>query len=839
MKDNNKNEMKLDFDKAKEELKESFTRRMLHSLGTYLPKSSKREKFVALSYAIRDKLITKWHDTQGLYYDNNPKRVYYLSMEFLMGRTLGNALINLDFDGIAQEAMKELGISLEELEDLEWDAGLGNGGLGRLAACFLDSMATLGLPAYGYGIRYEFGMFEQKIVGNKQHEIPDTWLRHGYPFELEKFETNYVIHFGGHVQQFPDSSGNLQSRWIDCDQVMAKAYDTPIPGYQTNTVNTLRLWSARATREFNLKHFDNGDFVGALNQKNLSETISKVLYPNDNTWQGKKLRLTQQYFMVSASIQDILKRFLNCKDKIENLHNKIVIQLNDTHPTLGIPELMRILLDHYHMSWDQAFNITKNCFAYTNHTILPEAIEKWSVHLFEEMLPRHLQIIYEINSRFLDQVSKKFPGDFDRYSRMSIIDERDGKKVNMAHLAMVGSFSINGVAQLHSDLLKSTIFKDYYEMYPEKFNNKTNGVTPRRWIKKANPQMSDLITSKIGPLWIKDLSQIKKLETYARNEEFGQQWAQIKRNNKENLAKLILQKCHIEVNPDSLFDVQVKRIHEYKRQLLNVLHCIHLYHQIKDNPHKDFVPRTVIFGGKAAPGYFMAKLIINLINNVADVINNDPKIKGLLKLVFIPNYGVTLAQTIIPGTDLSEQISTAGYEASGTGNMKFAMNGALTIATLDGANVEMKEVLGDDNIIIFGNTVEDLEKIKSQGYNPRDYYENDIELKRILDDLSKGYFSPHERGLFQPIIDELLNHGDRYFHLADFRYYISAQHKVSELYQNQKIWREKSILNCCRMSKFSSDRTILEYAQEIWKVEPCQLIKHDDHGHKLGLCSNY
>ena len=806
-----------------EYIKKIFKRRLEQSVGAYFPVATKRERFTALAYAVRDQLVSKWLNTQINYYKKNPKRIYYMSAEFLMGRTLGNALLNRRIRMATKEAMMQLNMSLNELEELENDAGLGNGGLGRLAACFLDSMATLNLPAYGYGIRYEFGMFYQKIVNGKQVEGPDTWLRHGHPFEIEKNEITYFVNFGGSVQKYNDEHGHLKCQWINFEQVIAKAFDTPIPGYDTETVNTLRLWSSRATREFNLEIFDAGDYTGAVFEKSLTESISKVLYPNDNTILGKHLRFKQQYFLVSASMQDILRRYQTLGDSLDKIPDKMVIQLNDTHPTLAIPEFMRLLLDHWNLGWDEAWNITKNTFAFTNHTLLPEAMEKWPVVFFKTILPRHLDIIYEINQRFLDNVIAKFPGDFDRVRRMSIIHENQEKEVNMVHLAMVCSFSINGVAKIHSELLKAEVFKDFYHFFPEKFNNKTNGVTPRRWMRKANSQMSQLVSEAIGKGWVKDLEKIKDLEKFAKDTEFQKKWFQVKKFNKERLALIIKEKCQMEVNPDSMFDVHVKRIHEYKRQFLNIMHCIYYYHQIKNNPQKIFVPRTIVFGGKAAPGYHMAKLIINLINNVAQVVNQDPATKNLFKIVFIPNYGVSLAEMIIPGADLSQQISTAGFEASGTGNMKFAMNGALTIGTLDGANIEMRDEIGNENIFIFGKTVAELRELSRNGYNPFDYYHQDFELKQILDEIKNGYFSPHDRSLFHPLINQVLQNGDRFFHLADFRLYIDTQAKVNELYKKPAEWQEKSILNVARMSQFSSDRTIKEYAKEIWKVEPCEV----------------
>ncbi|MBF0441011.1 MAG: glycogen/starch/alpha-glucan phosphorylase [Oligoflexales bacterium] len=808
-----------------EKFKKEFVKRMEISCATYLPKSTTREKYMALAYAVRDNLMANWIKTRNVYYDSNDKRVHYLSMEFLMGRALGNYIVNLSIEDTVKKAMEDLGFSLENLEDVEWDAGLGNGGLGRLAACFLDSMATMNLPAYGYGIRYEFGMFEQKIVNNKQMEYPDTWLRHGYPFEIQRSEETYFVNFGGRVVTIQDTSDEedgprTRHNWIDTEQVLAVPYDIPIPGYATDNVNTLRLWSSRATREFNLKTFDDGDYMGAVDDKNLSETISKVLYPNDNKFIGKQLRFKQQYFMISATIQDILTKFKKRGNPINALPSKVVIQLNDTHPTLAIPELMRILLDIEKLPWDRAWELTTRTFAFTNHTVLPEALEKWNVKMFEEMLPRHMQIVYEINRRFLDEVAARFPGDFARRERMSIIEEGDEKRVRMANLAVVCCFSVNGVAELHTRLIKESIFSDFYEMFPEKFNNKTNGITPRRWLRKANPQLSGLISKSISSKWVKNLDLLRELEKFSKDKAFLDRWMNIKRENKANLGKLIEEKCGVRVHCDALFDVQVKRIHEYKRQLLNVLHCIHYYFQIKDNKNIDFVPRTAIFAGKAAPGYYMAKLIIQLINCVGSVINKDTTIKDKLKIVFLPNYGVTLAEKIIPAADLSEQISTAGLEASGTGNMKFALNGALTIGTLDGANIEIMEEVGSENIFIFGYKDCEIRKMREQGYNPWDVYNSNPNLQRVLNSIRDGFFSANDPGLFKPVFDTLLTWGDHYFHLADFASYIETQEKVSLLYGNKYEWHEKGVLNSARMGKFSSDRVVAEYSRDIWGVKP-------------------
>ncbi len=804
--------------------KKSFEQRMALSIAQDMGHSSDLDKFRALAFAVRDELISKWLKTQQTYYQKNPKRIYYLSLEFLMGRTLGNAVINLDLEEIIRSSMEKLGLSMEDLAEIEWDAGLGNGGLGRLAACFLDSMATLELPAYGYGMRYEYGMFKQKIEKLQQQEYPDNWLRYGNPWEIQRTTHHYKVHFMGRINNYMDRNGYQHCEWVDTETVIAVAYDFPIPGFKSNTVNTLKLWAASSTREFNLQTFNAGDYIGAVLNKSQSESISKVLYPNDNNYEGKELRLKQQYFMVSASLQDILFRLVKCGNSAKELPQKAVIQLNDTHPSIAIPELMRILLDEFDFTWDDAWDITTRTFAYTNHTVLPEALETWPVSMVEKILPRHMQIIFEINQRFLDLVAAIFPGDFDRRKRMSIIGEGNTKNIRMAHLAIVGSFSVNGVAELHSKLLQQGIFRDFYVMFPEKFNNKTNGVTPRRWIRKANPGLSDLISSKIGQAWMKDLYELKKLETYIDDEDFIKNWSQVKANNKKALADIIRRKCHVDVNPESLFDVQVKRIHEYKRQLLNILHVITLYNRIKAKKTEGMVPRTVIFGGKAAPGYQMAKNIIHLINAVANLVNRDRSIGDMLKVVFIPNYGVSLAEKIIPGSDLSEQISTAGMEASGTGNMKFALNGALTIGTLDGANIEILDEVGKDNIFIFGNTAEEITELRNTGYHPSVFYEKDQELNFALDQIRKGFFSPNDPSLFVPIFECLMAECAPYFVLADYRSYLDCQSQVSETYKDQNRWQKMAILNVARMGKFSTDRTIREYSNDIWNVQPCPVV---------------
>ncbi len=806
-----------------EQLKNDFKRHMALTVAHDLANSSALDRYTALAHTVRDRIISRWVKTQDSYYHENPKRIYYFSLEFLMGRTLGNALLNLDLTDEIREAMTELGYSLEDLAEIEWDAGLGNGGLGRLAACFLDSMATLDLPAYGFGIRYEYGMFKQAIQKLQQTESPDNWLRYGNPWEFQRAQDIELVQFYGQTHKYSDKHGKRRTEWVNTDNVVALAYDIPIPGYGTNTVNSLKLWSATSSREFNLQSFNTGDYIGSIVDKHQSEILSKVLYPNDTSYQGKELRLKQQYFMVSASLKNLLARHERCGDNIRDLPDKVVIQLNDTHPAIAIPELMRILLDGYRMNWRESWKICTGTFAYTNHTVLPEALEKWPAELMQNLLPRHLEIIYEINYHFLDEVNVAFPGDTERRQRMSIVEESDNKQICMAHLAIVGSFSVNGVAELHSKLLKDGIFSDFYQMQPQKFNNKTNGITPRRWLKKANPRLSDLISSKIGNGWVKDLEEIKALEDFSGDADFVAEWQAVKLDNKKQLARIILETCHVETNPESIFDVQVKRIHEYKRQLLNIMHVIALYNRLKSGSGDDLTPRTVIFGGKAAPGYQRAKDIIYLINSVANLVNRDPEIGDRLKVVFLPNYGVSLAEKIFPGSDLSEQISTAGMEASGTGNMKFSLNGALTIGTLDGANIEIMEEVAEENIFIFGKTEAELSEMRHNGYQAKNYYDQDDELRNVLDQIRDGYFSSSNPGLFSSIFNNLVHEGDYYFHLADFRSYVDCQNRVAAVFRDSRKWHEMAILNVARMSKFSSDRVIRQYADEIWKVKPCPL----------------
>ncbi len=781
----------------------------------------------AVSLSVRDRMIRKWLRTQNQYYKNDVKRVYYLSMEFLMGRLLGNALINLGFYDECNDILKEMGYDLDSIIEVENDMGLGNGGLGRLAACFLDSMATLELPAFGYGIRYEYGIFAQDIINGYQVERPDNWLHFGSPWEIIRPEYTYKIKFYGNVEHYTDNKGKDVYLWLHTYDVLAVAYDVPIPGYNNNTCNNLRLWEAKATHDFDFSSFNEGDYIKAVENKYETENISKVLYPNDNTVAGKELRLKQQYFFVSASLQDIIRRYKVKHKDFKLFAEKNSLQLNDTHPSIAIPELMRILIDEEHLEWDEAWRLTSNTFAYTNHTVLNEALERWSVALFGKLLPRHLQIIYEINARFLDKVRMYYQNDFYKLSNMSVIEEGDDKKIRMANLAIVGSYSVNGVAALHTQILQNKIFRDFYDFEPYKFNNKTNGITQRRWLKKANPFLSDVITNKIGNNWITNLYELKKLEEYSENEDFHRLWNEAKQINKSRLINYIEHNYPIRINPNSIFDVQIKRIHEYKRQLLNVIHIVSLYNRIKHNPNIDFVPRTMIFSGKAAPGYFIAKRIIKLIHSVADTINNDPYIGDKLKIVFIKNYSVTLAELIIPASDLSEQISTAGYEASGTGNMKFQLNGALTIGTLDGANIEMLEEVGNENIYIFGLTSNEVSDLHQNNYNPYDYYYNNPELKEAIDLIKSNYFNIHEPGIFDSLMDMLIYDSDKYCLMADFDSYLKAHNVVAEEFLNKKIWTKKSILNVARSGKFSSDRTIKQYSDEIWKISSNPIVNNN------------
>ncbi|HSW54998.1 MAG TPA: glycogen/starch/alpha-glucan phosphorylase [Ignavibacteriaceae bacterium] len=780
------------------------------------------DAYFALSLAIRDRLVRKWLRTQHQYFQKDVKRVYYLSLEYLMGRVLGNSLINMDYYDECYKILKEDGYSLEEIREIEHDMGLGNGGLGRLAACYLDSMATLELPAFGYGIRYEYGIFNQAIEKGYQVEYPDSWLQNGNPWDIFRRDLEYRVKFYGKAVKVQGIDGTYRFDWTDTEDVLAVGYDIPVPGYKNNTVNNLRLWQAKACADFSFKDFNAGDYVAAVASKTGSETISKVLYPNDSYVEGKFLRLKQQYFFVSATLQDILRKYKINHKTFDKFPEKNTIQLNDTHPVVAIPELMRILIDQEGLSWIKAWSIASKTFAYTNHTVVPEALEEWSLPLFEELLPRHIQIIYEINRRFVEDVKKNYTTDPGILSAMSIINEANGRSVRMANLAIVGSFAVNGVAALHTEILKTRIFSHFHKMYPGKFINITNGITPRRWLKTANPFLSKIISDRIGENWVYDLYDLRKLEAFIDNPDFREEFRNAKWLTKKLLMDLIEDNNGIKINPDSMFDVQIKRFHEYKRQLLNVLHIITLYNRIKDNPKIEMVPRTIIFAGKAAPAYQMAKQIIKLINSVASIVNNDADVGDKLKVVFIPNYSVTLAEKIIPAADLSEQISMAGLEASGTGNMKFTLNGALTIGTMDGANIEIREEVGEENIFIFGLLADEVVKLKSSGYNPRTHYESNAILKRVIDMIASDYFNKSEPGIFKPIIDSLLG-VDYYCLLADYQAYIDAQDRVSKLYLNQEEWTKKSILNVARVGKFSSDRSIKEYAEKIWKVEPVKI----------------
>ncbi|MFA6507666.1 MAG: glycogen/starch/alpha-glucan phosphorylase [Treponemataceae bacterium] len=805
-----------------ESLKKSFRHHMEYSLGKDKYSATHQDSYSSIALTTRDRLIERWITTQQTYHKEHAKRIYYLSLEFLIGRTLGNSLINLGMYKETDKAMLELGYSLEELREKEWDAGLGNGGLGRLAACFMDSLATLEIPAVGYGIRYDYGIFFQSIKDGYQVETPDNWLRLGNIWEFPRPEFSYIVNFNGRVETYFDEKGYPHRRWVDAQDIIAMAYDTPVPGYDNNTVNNLRLWSAKSTREFDLNYFNDGDYIKAVSEKSVSENITKVLYPNDNLFEGKELRLKQQYFFVSATMQDIIRRFKKEHADFTEFSDQVAIQLNDTHPAIAIAELMRTLVDLEQLGWDEAWEITQKTFGYTNHTVLPEALERWSVDLMAKVLPRHLEIIFEINRRFLERLAESFPGDTNMVRELSVIEEGPVKKVRMANLAIIGSHSVNGVAALHTEILKANLFKDFHRLWPAKFNNKTNGITQRRWLKLCNPRLSSLIDEKIGEEWTSDLFKLKKLEPFAKDPKFRKRWHEIKKANKEFLAAYVLSHNGIKINTDSIFDIHVKRLHEYKRQLLNVLHVVTLYNRIKDNPDKTFVPRTVIFAGKAAPGYFQAKLIIKLINSIAETVNNDPRVGDKLKVVFLRNYAVSNAEKIIPAADLSEQISTAGTEASGTGNMKFALNGAVTIGTLDGANIEIMEEVGKDNIFIFGMDAEEVSELK-RFYDPLSYYRANAELREVLDQIGGGGFSKGQETLFKPIVDSLLYHGDTYMLLADYESYIACQERVSEAYKNKDAWTAMSILNTARMGKFSTDRTIAEYAKEIWNVKPVHI----------------
>ena len=778
--------------------------------------------YQSLSWTLRDRIMSDWMNSYTARDKPGSRRAYYLSLEFLIGRALGNHVLNLGLEGSVREALQGFSQNLEDIADEEHDAGLGNGGLGRLAACFMDSCATLNLPVMGYGIHYEYGMFRQRVENGYQVEEPDHWLRDGNPWEIERSEFTQRVSFGGRTEHYRDDHGVERVRWVDTQDVLAIPFDMPITGYRNHAVNTLRLWKSTATDVFDLNEFNAGSYTESVQSKNEAEHISMVLYPNDSSENGKELRLRQQYFLASASLKDALRQWFSAGNTdISRFAADNVFQMNDTHPTIAVAELMRILMDEQGLTWEPAWEITSKCMAYTNHTLLPEALERWPVALFERLLPRLLEIIYEINARFLREVSMKWPGDIDRQRRMSIIEEGHARQVRMAWLAIVGSFSVNGVAALHSRLLKEGLFRDFVDLWPDKFNNKTNGVTPRRWVAHANPGMTALITEKIGEGWVADLSQLEKLKPLAalRHKKFHTAWREAKLANKRRLADLVQAECGVTFEPTALFDVQVKRIHEYKRQLLNVLHVIHLYNRIKHGRLEHWADRCVLIGGKAAPGYVMAKRIIKLINNVADVVNHDPDVNGRLKVAFLPNYRVSSMEIIAPATDLSEQISTAGKEASGTGNMKFMMNGAATVGTYDGANIEILEAVGEENFFLFGLRAEEVEALRGH-YQPAAYVEQDRELHEVMDLLAAGHFNTFEPGIFDIILGSLLSPHDPWMTLADFRSYVDAQHRVAIAWQDQANWTRLSILNTASSGFFSTDRTMQEYNRDIWKLNP-------------------
>ena len=801
-----------------EHIAEDLNRHFSLTLGRDELLGSHRYLYDALALTIRDRLVERWRITRERYATEQPKRINYLSLEFLMGRAMSNAVINLDLHTAVKGSLVEYGASMEEVFDNEVDAGLGNGGLGRLAACFLDSCASLGLPVTGYGIRYEYGMFHQKIDDGYQVESPDHWLLHGNPWEIESPENTQTIKFFGKTEFYQDHDGKRRARWVDTRDVLAVPYDVPIPGYRNETVNTLRLWKSEATDEFNLDEFNAGSYVDAVAAKTMAEQITMVLYPNDASENGKELRLRQQYFLASASLQDVVDRWVKVHGAdFSTFAEKNGFQLNDTHPTIAIPELMRILIDDFDLSWDRAWQITASTMAYTNHTLLPEALERWSVGLFEQLLPRLLNIIYEINARFLAEVAEKWPGNTEMQRCLSIIEEGPMPQVRMAHLGIVGSFSVNGVAALHTELLKQGLFKLFYELWPDKFNNKTNGVTPRRWLAHCNQGLTTLVNNTIGDAWIRDLDAIEQLKPHAENSAFRAQWQSVKKTNKDKLAELVLQECGVHFDSSMLFDVQVKRIHEYKRQLLNILHVIHLYDRIVRGDTVGMQPRCVLIGGKAAPGYDMAKTIIKLINNVAAVVNKDERAAPWLRVAFLPNYCVTSMEVICPGTDLSEQISTAGKEASGTGNMKFMMNGALTIGTLDGANIEIREAVGEENFFLFGLHSNQVDEAR-ENYQPDQLIENDDDFSRVMRLLESGHFNMFEPNIFMSVIASIRSTDDAWMTAADFRSFIDAQRDVSDTYQNTEEWTKMSILNTAASGRFSSDRTIRDYCTDIWKL---------------------
>jgi starch phosphorylase len=802
-----------------EDLRDAILRHTNHSMARLdWNAATPRERFVAVALAVRDRLIDAAVETERRYREAGARRMFYLSMEFLMGRALRNNLENLGLVEECASALRDLDTNLDDLLEEEEDAALGNGGLGRLAACFLDSLATLGMPGYGYGINYEYGLFRQEIRDGRQVEKPDSWLTHGTPWEVERSENEHVIPLYGRVEHTQDSSGAVRARWVDTKTVLGVPHDMPIAGYGGQTVNFLRLFTARASTDFDVEVFNAGDYVEAVRQKVYSETVSMVLYPSDEPAIGVELRLIQEYFLVGCALRDISRTFVG--GDVRKFDDLAAIQLNDTHPALAVAELMRMLVDEHEVAWVDAWETTKKTLAYTNHTLLPEALERWPVSLFGRVLPRHLEIIREIDRRFLETVESTWPGDVERQRRMAIVEEGEDGQVRMAHLAIVGSHSVNGVAEVHSNLVKTQLVPDFHELWPEKFNNKTNGVTPRRWMLCANRELSRLITDSIGDGWIMDLDELQGLEPFAEDAGFRERFLGVKRRNKERVAKAVRAAGGESIDGDSLFDVQMKRFHEYKRQLLNVLHVVHAYLEIVEHGRTPTVPRTFVFSGKAAPSYVRAKQIIELIHAVGAVINGDPRSRDLLKVVFVPNYGVSVSEIVIPATDLSEQISTAGFEASGTGNMKFAMNGAMTIGTLDGANIEIAEEVGADNIFIFGKTVEEIHKLQSEERGPREFYDSSDRIRAILDTFRTDRFSVGEAGRFGWVFEALVDSPDPYFHLADLESYLDTQTQVDQLHADQGMWARKTILNVARMGKFSSDRTIREYAQDIWHIAP-------------------
>ncbi|MGD8747124.1 MAG: glycogen/starch/alpha-glucan phosphorylase [Balneolaceae bacterium] len=804
----------MDADSFREDIKQHLH----YTLAKDQYSSTDWDHYRSVVLAVMDRLNERWINTQQGYYANKSKRVYYLSMEYLIGRLMDNMLINLGLQDVAAEAMEELGLDYDKIREVEVDAGLGNGGLGRLAACFLDSLATLGVPALGYGIRYDYGIFDQDIKNGWQIEKPDMWLQYGYPWGVVRPMRKYSVKFYGETTASQDGNGRLHFDWVKTHNVTALAYDTPIPGFDNDVVNNLRLWKATSDEGFDLKSFNQGEYIDAVRKNLLEENISRVLYPNDKVFKGQELRLKQEYFLVSASLQDAMKRFKKQFDDLRKIPDQMAIQCNDTHPNLAIPELMRILMDNEGLEWEPAWDIVNDTINYTNHTLMPEALEQWPLSLMSNLLPRHVQIIREIDRRFVNAIEIK-GGDKNKRNRMRIISNEMDARIRMGNLGIVGAKKVNGVSELHSNLMKKTIFSDFSEQFPEKFTNVTNGITPRRWLRQCNRELADLISDRIGNEWITKLDKLKEVEQFAGDEEFQSLFGEIKLKNKKRLAAYIRKTMGVTVDPNSMFDIQIKRIHEYKRQLMAIMHVITLYNRMKKDPNLNIQSRTVLFAGKAAPGYTMAKLHIKLINNVADIINNDPEVHDRLKVLFLPDYSVSLAEKMIPAANLSEQISTAGMEASGTGNMKFALNGALTIGTLDGANIEIKEQVGDENIFIFGLTVDDIEKIHNDGYDPQKVYEEDEELKQVIDQIHNGFFSPEDSDLFHPITNALLNQGDYFMVLGDYRHYVDMQDKVAENYRDKFDWNRKAIINVANMGHFSSDRSIRDYCERIWEVE--------------------